>query len=104
MKTVHSWNYWSAMADVPEKEWKDNVFDYNPTRTIEFMNNLEQPWIGFKVLAAGSIKPEDGFKYAFENGADFITVGMYDFQIVDNVNLINSVLPEAKNRKRPWFG
>jgi len=104
MKTVHSWDYWSAMADDPDKEWKDNKFDYNPKRTIEFMNSLEQPWIGFKVLAAGAIKPEEGFKYAFENGADFITVGMYDFQIVEDVNLVNSILPQVKNRKRPWYG
>jgi len=104
MKTIHSWDYWSAMAEDPEKEWHDNRFDYNPKRTIEFMNGLEQPWIGFKVLAAGAIKPEDGFKYAFENGADFITVGMYDFQIVEDVNLVNSILPQIKDRNRPWYG
>ena len=86
------------------KMWKDNYFDYNPPRTIEFMSSLGQPWIGFKVLAAGSIKPEVGFKYAFENGADFITVGIYDFQVVDDVNLVNSILLEVMNRKRPWCG
>ena len=104
MKTVHSWDYWSAMADDPDKEWKNNKFDYNPERTIEFMNSLEQPWTGFKVLAAGAIKPEEGFKYAFENGTDFITVRMYDFQVVEDVNLVNSILPQVKNRKRPWYG
>lgn len=104
MKTVHSWDYWSSMADDPKKEWKDNLFDFNPQRTIEFMSTLEQPWIGFKVLAAGSIAPEDGFKYAFENGADFITVGMYDFQVVDDVNLVNDILPAVQARERPWYG
>lgn len=104
MKTVHNWDYWSSMKENPDKIWKDNYFDYNPPRTIEFMNSLGQPWIGFKVLAAGSIKPEIGFKYAFENGADFITVGMYDFQIVDNVNLVNAILPGVQIRKRQWYG
>ena len=101
MKTVHNYEYWSA---IPDREWKDNIFDYNPAKTIEFMNTLGQPWIGFKVLAAGAITPEVGFKYAFENGADFITVGMYDFQVVDDVNLVNEILPQVQNRKRPWCG
>ena len=35
-------------------------------------------------------------------GADFICVGMYDFQLVDNVNLITSVLDGKIERKRPW--
>jgi hypothetical protein len=104
MKTIHNWDYWSAMDGHPEVARKDNYFDYDPPRTIEFMNSLDQPFIGFKVLAAGAIKPEAGFKYAFENGADFITVGMYDFQVVDDVNLVNKVLSELPERKRPWFG
>jgi len=103
MKTIHNYDYWSSMKD-SEKEWMDNKFDYNPERTVEYMNGLGQPWIGFKVLAAGAIKPEVGFKYAFENGADFICVGMYDFQVVDDVNLVNDILPQVQNRKRPWCG
>ena len=66
------------------------------------MDKLEQPWIAFKVLAAGAIKPEVGFRYAFEGGADFICVGMYDFQIVDDVNLALDVLGGELNRSRPW--
>lgn len=104
MKTVHNWDYWSSMEECPDKARKDNYFDYNPQKTIEYMDRLDQPWIGFKVLAAGSIKPEVGIKYAFENGADFVTVGMYDFQIVDDVNLVNDILPKVLDRKRPWFG
>ena len=70
---------------------------------MEFMNRLEQPFIAFKVLAAGAIMPEDGFRYAFENGAYFICVGMYDFQIVDDVNIANTVLASRLNRARPWM-
>jgi hypothetical protein len=67
------------------------------------MNNLEEPWIAFKILAAGAIQPKDGFSYAFNNGADFICVGMYDFQIVDNVNILLDTLANV-NRTRPWRG
>ena len=45
-----------------------------------------------ELLAAGAIEPEVGFRYAFENGADFICVGMYDFQIVDDINIVNKIL------------
>lgn len=109
MKTIHNHNYWSAQVDPVKKSsveegFMDNIFCFKPDETIEFMNQLEQPWIGFKVLAAGSIKPEEGFKYAFESGADFITVGMYDFQVVDDVNLVTDILPKVHNRERPWYG
>ena len=40
--------------------------------------------------------------YAFENGADFICVGMYDFQIVDDVNIALDVLKSDLQRRRPW--
>ena len=56
-----------------------------------------------KTLAAGAIKPQEGFKYAFDNGADFICVGMYDFQIVEDVNIVLDTLANV-NRTRPWRG
>jgi len=99
MKTIHHGKYWSRMADKPEH---DNVFCREPEETTEFMNSLPQPWIGFKVLAAGSIKPQDGFRFAFESGADFLCVGMYDFQVVDDVNICMDILESNINRKRPW--
>ena len=99
MKTIHHDRYWSRRADGPEN---DNVFCRKPQETIDFMNSLPQPWIGFKVLAAGALRPEDGFRFAFESGADFICVGMYDFQVVDNVNICMSILESKLNRKRPW--
>ncbi|WP_436418129.1 hypothetical protein KCV26_04675 [Petrimonas sulfuriphila] len=67
------------------------------------MNALEEPRIAFKVLAAGAIEPKDGFKYAFDNGADFICVGMYDFQIVDDTNILLDTLSNVQ-RVRPWRG
>jgi uncharacterized membrane protein YphA (DoxX/SURF4 family) len=100
VKTLHHHNYWSAQ---PQAERHDNMYCYKPQDTIDFMNSLEEPWIAFKVLAAGAIQPEDGFRYAFNNGADFICVGMYDFQIVDDVNLVLDTLRNV-NRSRPWRG
>ena len=59
------------------------------------------PIIGFKVLAGGALTPEDGFQYAFDNGADFICVGMFDFQIVDDVNVAIQAIRKTE-RKREW--
>ena len=91
MKTLHHHQYWSAQS----REELDNIYCRKPEETIAFMNELNQPWIAFKVLAAGAIKPEDGFRYAFNHGADFICVGMYDFQSVDDVNIALQVLNPA---------
>jgi hypothetical protein len=55
-------------------------------------------------MAAGAIHPRDGFKYAFENGADFVCAGMYDFQMVEDVNIANEILAGNLNRQRPWKG
>ncbi|MBE9509724.1 MAG: DoxX family protein [Bacteroidetes bacterium] len=98
VKTLHHTNYWSAK---PEEE-HDNIWCTNPDGTIAFMNDLEEPWIAFKILAAGAIHPKEGFPYAFKNGADFICVGMYDFQIVDDVNIALNTLNGGLERKRPW--
>jgi uncharacterized membrane protein YphA (DoxX/SURF4 family) len=98
VKTLHHTNYWSAKPD----QQHDNIWCTNPEETITYMGELEQPWIAFKVLAAGAIHPEEGFRYAFEGGADFICVGMYDFQIVDDVNIAAEILSGPMNRQRPW--
>jgi phosphoribosyl-dephospho-CoA transferase len=100
MKTLHHLRYWSAKH--PEEH--DNVFCRKPEETVAFMKTLPQPWIAFKVLAAGAIKPKEGFRYAFENGADFVCAGMYDFQMVGNVNLAGEILASEIKRDRPWRG
>lgn len=110
VKTLHHHNYWSAKVDSEhkstiDKDYKDNMFCFKPEQTIEFMNQLEQPWIAFKVLAAGAISPSEGFKYAFDNGADFICVGMYDFQIVEDANIAVDVLNSdfLNRREQRWL-
>ena len=99
MKTFHHHRYWSAN---PGKDEHDNVFCREPQETIDFMADRPEPWIAFKVLAAGAVQPQDGFRYAFEGGADFICVGMYDFQVVDDVNICMDILDSQLNRTRPW--
>jgi uncharacterized membrane protein YphA (DoxX/SURF4 family) len=99
VKTLHHHNYWSAR---PGEKEMDNIFCDKPQETIDFMATLKQPWIAYKVLAAGAIEPKDGFPYAFNNGADFICVGMYDFQVVEDVNLALEVLSKVE-RTRSWM-
>ena len=99
MKTLHHHNYWSAR----HPEWHDNMYCFHPDETISYMKALPQPWIAFKVMAAGAILPNDAFKFAFENGADFICAGMYDFQMVEDVNIALDVLGKEIKRERPWM-
>jgi hypothetical protein len=64
----------------------------NPERVQAYMRTLEQPWIGFKVLGAGRDKPEEGFRHAFQRGVDFLTVGMFDWQIREDAALVKKLL------------
>jgi NAD(P)H-dependent flavin oxidoreductase YrpB (nitropropane dioxygenase family) len=68
------------------------------------MESLGKPWIAFKVLAAGAIDPREGLKYAFQQGADFACLGMFDFQVVEDANILTDVLEDSGfNRTRPWL-
>ena len=99
MKTLHHHNYWSAGHPVEH----DNKFCYSPAETIAYMKTLPQPFIAFKVMAAGAIHPKEGFRYAFENGADFVCAGMYDFQMVEDVNIACDILKSDIRRERQWY-
>jgi hypothetical protein len=110
VKTLHSDNYPSATPKPLRKEfiwldggegWYDNMWCINPEETIAFMKTVTKPWLAFKVLAAGAIYPREAFPYAFKNGADFIAVGMFDFQIKENCELTAKVIRLVQNRERP---
>ena len=116
MKTLHHDRYWSAHPrenripfsvdgdKSPDHNcFHDNMFCLFPEQTIDFMKTKNIPFIAFKVLAGGAIHPKEGLQFAFENGADFVCLGMFDFQIVDDVNLALDVLQNCKQRTRPWI-
>lgn len=108
LKTLHQENYWSKRQPEQKKEVIDNyaIDNYwclDPRETIAYMSELRRPWIAYKVLAAGAIPPKSGLKHAFENGADFAAVGMFDFQIAENVGVTNEVVAAAQSREREWF-
>jgi len=108
MKTLHDDNYWSATPKDKRSDYStspnDNMWCLKPEVTIEFMRKVKKAWIAFKVLAAGAIHPRDGFKFAFENGADFVNVGMFDFQIREDAIIARDIVDEItrKGRRRPW--
>jgi hypothetical protein len=116
MKTFHNDKYWSALPEVNREpyieigpsytdhnKYCENMWDLFPDRTVEVMHNVKKPFIAFKTLAAGAIPPKTGFRYAFENGADFVCVGMFDFQIIENVNVACEILGNINNRERKWY-
>ena len=105
IKTFHHHNYPSGPKPEQLKEAIAEHPGYwcrDPQQTIEVMKNVTKPWIAFKVMAAGAIPPENAFKYAFENGADHALVGMFDFEVAQDVEILKNTLAHLGPRNRPW--
>lgn len=104
IKTFHHHGYPTAPRPDELKGPHSEIPGYwcrDPEGLIEFMNTVEKPWIAFKVMAAGAIPPNDAFEYAFENGADHILAGMFDFEIAEDARIARSAV-KAPKRTRPW--
>lgn len=105
IKTFHHHNYPSG----PKPEEIKGPYAENPgywcsdpNAVIEVMKEVKKPWIAFKIMAAGAIPPKDAFRYAFANGADHILAGMFDFEIEEDVQILQATLADLK-RTRPWM-
>lgn len=85
-----------ATSEVPGYWCKD------PEATIQVMKEVQKPWIAFKIMAAGAIPPKNAFSYAFQQGADHILVGMFDFEIAEDVKIAKDAIAAAAARTRPW--
>ncbi len=105
IKTFHSHSYPSAPRPEEIKGATAELPGYwcsDPQMVIDVMKEVKKPWMAFKVMAAGAIPPADAFQFAFENGADHVLAGMFDFEIAADVAIANRVLTGLK-RSRPWF-
>lgn len=117
VKTLHIDRYWSATPEENRDEWEwlqrkptdhnvgnDNLWCLDAEATADFMEKVDKPWIAFKVMAAGAIRPNVAFSYAFRKGADFILAGMFDFQVEQDVKIAANCVRKFADRKRPWRG
>jgi len=95
IKTLHHHDYPSAKLN------HDSMWCEKPKELVEFMQDVQKPWIAFKVMAAGAIPPENAFPFVLNSGADFVLAGMFDFEIAHDVKLARNAVAGAK-RKRPW--
>jgi hypothetical protein len=108
VKTFHHLNYPTAPRPDeikgPTEEVPHGYWCSNPEETAAFMSALPQPWIAYKVMAAGAIPPRDAFDYSYRHGADFILAGMFDFEIAEDAAITRDVLERLGQRARPWRG
>jgi hypothetical protein len=96
VKTFHQHNY--PTVDLNH----DSRWCSRPDDVARFMQTVDKPWIAYKVMAAGAIAPQSAFQHAFQNGADFVLAGMFDFEIQQDVQIARQVLAGLQERARPW--
>jgi hypothetical protein len=109
-KTLHTHEYYTApkTGDTAAVGANDNSWCNDPQAVVDVMAKTTKPFIAFKILAAGAIPPRAAFPYAFNSGADFILVGMFDWQVEENCKLakrVYQIIAGANSkRQRPWYG
>ncbi len=94
LKTFHHHKYPSANIHF------DSSFCPQPEAVADFMKTVKKPWFAYKVMAAGAIPPANAFRHAFQNGADFVLAGMFDFEIEQDARLVREIVPSV-HRTRP---
>ena len=112
MKTVHRFDYPTAHLCEDKRQSPigigacDNRFvDTDRQEVFDYMATRPEPWIAFKVLGAGIEHPKGAFPVSYDGGADFICCGMYDYQVVDDVNITNEYFAKGlPKRRREWHG
>ena len=106
IKTFHHHSYPSGpKAEEIKEPYNENpgYWCANPTETAAVMKSVKKPWIAFKTMAAGAIPPKNAFRYAFNNGADFVLAGMFDFEIAEDSQFARDAIASYKERSsRPW--
>ncbi len=109
-KTLHSNEYFTGPkpGEADRVSKNDNSWCSDAQAVIEVFAKVTKPWIAFKILAAGAIQPRAAFPFALNGGADFLLVGMFDWQVEEDAKLARRVFkvvsgPNSK-RTRPWYG
>jgi len=113
MKTFHPGGYWSAQKTPQDqgegepgsghKGWRDNNWCRDPKALSEWFEKRPEPWIAFKTMAAGAVHPRQAIPFVFNGGADAACMGMFDFQVVEDVNLaVDAFAKGFPNRRRKW--
>jgi len=110
IKTFNPVNYYMNGTGVPANAQgtvmaSDKAVKDQATKMVaDVMANVKVPFIGFKVLGAGRANPTEAFTNCFKFGCDAMLVGMYDFQVAQNANLVKKLLQEKDKlgRTRPW--
>ncbi len=109
-KTLHTNDYFSASKPgEPDRGGKnDNSWCSDAQAVIDAFAKIQKPWIAYKILAAGAIHPRAAFPHAINGGADFILVGMFDWQVAEDAKLAQRVFRVVagsnSKRTRPWYG
>ncbi|MBI4327702.1 MAG: hypothetical protein HY674_20920 [Chloroflexi bacterium] len=106
IKTFHHHNYPTGpkpeQLKAPYSEFP-GYWCREPQETADFMKTVQKPWIAYKVMAAGAIPPQEAFRHAFLNGADFVLAGMFDFEMAEDVQIARTALAGLSDRARPWL-
>jgi hypothetical protein len=109
-KTLHANDYFTGPkpGDPDRVGAHDNSWCSDAQAVIDVFATIRKPWIAFKILAAGAIRPRAAFPHAVNGGADFLLVGMFDWQVEENVKFAERVFRVASSpsskRARPWNG